>query len=264
MLQEFNTRIDRAIETAANEIDQKKFRAYKAEVGLRPRESVRLLTQYLKERPNDELARGSLIWVLAILDDNEQAVKILQYLRERGDTDEFSAATYMSSAYRHMDASAAADFGLEALKRWPDNSTLIYQTHRTLMWSGRVLEGRQLAERFQRLTPQNNQLVPIRQARIEGRTKDAEKLLAGIDPDDNYARSSRWHALKILGREQEATEVLRPYAESGVPYQLANWLTYHKFDPSPFPAIMEVLEREGITRPPAVDIPFKCAASDPA
>ena len=33
---------------------------------------------------------------------------------------------------------------------------------------------------------------------------------------------------------------------------MADWLGYHKFDPTPFPAIVAVLEREGIDLPAAV------------
>jgi hypothetical protein len=87
---------------------------------------------------------------------------------------------------------------------------------------------------------------------------DVEALLARAASSSGYDRSVRWHLLKLLGREDEAAAILRPYAESGVAYQLADWLAYPQFDPGPFPALVEVLRREGVERPPAVDIPFKC------
>lgn len=93
-----------------------------------------------------------------------------------------------------------------------------------------------MAKRYRQLDPESSPLVEARQACAEGRRGDAEAVLAGLDPEDTYARSTRWHNLKLLGREQEAADVLQPYAGSGVPYQMADWLGYHKFDPTPFPA----------------------------
>ena len=73
-----------------------------------------------------------------------------------------------------------------------------------------------------------------------------------------YDRSVRWHILKLLGREKEAVDLLQPYADSGVAYQLADWMVYTQFDPGPFPEMVELLKREKVDRPPAVDIPFRC------
>jgi len=45
---------------------------------------------------------------------------------------------------------------------------------------------------------------------------------------------------------------------------IASWLTYPQFDPTPFPSVMAMLEREGIKRPPALDLPFKCPPPEQA
>ncbi len=52
--------------------------------------------------------------------------------------------------------------------------------------------------------------------------------------------------------------MLRPLEQSGIPYQLASFLTYTKFDPRPFPELMAILQREGINRPPPTVPPFRC------
>jgi len=163
----------------------------------------------------------------------------------------------MNTAYTVVDPSQAADFGLEALKRWPNHNRLMYQTHRTLMWAGRILEGKEIADQYSRLYPEDDLLVRARQACAEGRRADVEAIYASLDPNDNPL-SVRWHILKLLGHEKQATEVLRPLAHPGVPYMLSSYLHYNTFDPGPFPEVMAVLEREGVDRPPAVDIPFKC------
>jgi len=62
----------------------------------------------------------------------------------------------------------------------------------------------------------------------------------------------------LLGAKHEAAELLQVYESGEVPYEFASWLIYHNFDPSPFPSLMQMLERENVQRPPAVDIPFAC------
>jgi TolB-like protein len=258
MAAEFTSRMDLAIETAASEVDRTGYKAKMAMFELRLRESIRLFHEYLKSRPNDEQAWFDLSQAASMATDYTLFEEVLEHLRELGQQDATAANNYVDWAYLVGKASIGADYGIEALTRWPTHLDLVYQTHRSLLWAGRVEEAAQMAKRYRQLNPQGNPLVDARQACAEGRRGDAEAILAGLDPADSYARSTRWHILKLLGREAESAEVLRPYADSGVPYQMADWLGYHKFDPTPFPAIMAVLKREGINRPPAVEIPFKC------
>ena len=258
MLLEFNQRIDQAIANAKTAIGKKGYMAYKASVELRLREAIPLYQAYLQERPNDDLARFELVSLASFISDEELQKELLGYWRERGATDQNAAFSYMNDAYQAIDPSEAADFGINALRRWPNNTNLLYQTHRTLMWAGRILEAKELADRFSRLSSKDNNILQARQACAEGRREDVEAIYNAIDPDDIYGRSERWHILMLLGREREASEVLQPYTDSGVPYQIASLLDYEQFDPTPFPAVMAVLEREGINRPPPVEIPFKC------
>jgi len=39
---------------------------------------------------------------------------------------------------------------------------------------------------------------------------------------------------------------------------IGNWLSYNSFDPEPFPALMAVLARENIERPPTAQLPYAC------
>lgn len=110
-------------------------------------------------RPNDETTRYELISVLAMLGDKESLRKILVHWKTKGETDSYSANAYMNEAYRVVDPSEAADFGLKSLQRWPNTTGLVYQTHRTLVWAGRFSEASELSARYATLVPGSSTLV---------------------------------------------------------------------------------------------------------
>jgi tetratricopeptide (TPR) repeat protein len=251
-----------AIDTASTEVDRTGYMARRALFDLRLRESIQLFREYLKNRPNDNQTWFALFLAASAASAREVLEEVLEHYRVLGQQEAGAATNYVNWAYFLGKASLGADYGIEALTRWPTHLNLVYQTHRTLLWAGRVDEAGQMAERYRQLDPESSPILEARQACAEGRRGDVEAILAKLDPEDSYDRSTRWHILKLLGEEQEAAAVLQPFADSGVPYQVADWLGYHKFDPTPFPAIMAALEREGIDRPPAVDIPFKCPPAD--
>ena len=149
-------------------------------------------------------------------------------------------------SYNHVDPSAVADYGMERLETWPDQQGLLYQTHRALMWAGRAEEGAALVRRFE---PDftNIGLVNARQACIEGRTADAEAILATIGPDFSDVTTS-WLILKWLGRDAEAAEAIKPITESVSDFQVTAPLQYAIFDPTPHRRVMDILEREGVLR----------------
>ncbi len=258
MLREYHERIGLAIQNATNEADRVRSLADRAMLDLRLRESRRLFDQYLELRPNDESTRFELFSVLAMLEDKASSRNVLTYWKTKGETDSYSANAYMNDAYRVVDPSEAADFGLKSLQRWPNTTGLIYQTHRTLVWAGRFSEASSLAARYETLVPGSNPLIQAREACAAGDRIAAEAILAEFDLNKSNVLSSMWLIHNMLGNTREEIEVLRPLEDNGVLFSLASFLTYHKFDPRPYPALMAVLEREGIERTPPVIPPFRC------
>jgi hypothetical protein len=98
-------------------------------------------------------------------------------------------------------------------------------------------------------------LPPARQACAEGRRAEVERMLAGLPADDV---PQRWHLLMMLGRHDESAALLQPYEATGNTFALSGFLSYRHFDPSPFPSLVRVMQREGIRRPPPVALPFAC------
>jgi TolB-like protein/two-component SAPR family response regulator len=257
-LREYHERIGLGIQTATNEADRVRSLADRAGVDLRMKEAVRLFEQYLELRPNDESARFELTNLLGMMSDREGVAENLAHWKEKGLTDQYSASGYINEAYRMADPSEAADFGLLILQRWPNATGLIYQTHRTLLWAGRSLEASQLAARYETLVPGGSPLMQAREACAAGDRAEAERILASLDSTMGNNLSSVWLIHNMLGNRHEEAESLRTLENTGVPYSLATFLNYHKFDPTPFPSIMAILEREGIDRPPPAVPPFRC------
>ena len=134
VLREYHERIGLAIQNATNEADKLRSLADRAMVDLRLHESRRLFDQYLELRPNDETTRFELSFILGMLEDKASLRNVLAYWKSKGETDRYSANVYMNVAYRVVDPSEAADFGLKSLQRWPNQTALLYQTHRTLVY----------------------------------------------------------------------------------------------------------------------------------
>jgi TolB-like protein len=262
MLQEYNDRMAQAVKNARSEADRIRSLADRALMDLRLREARALFDQYLEIRPNDELARFELVQVLALLSDRDALREVLTYWETKGETDSYIANALVNEAYRVWDPSEAADFGLKSLQRWPGSTTLLYQTHRTLLWAGRNREASELAARFNRLVPEGDLLVSTREACASGDRETAEANRIEMEKDIERNRSWLWLVHNMLGNTKEEIEILRPLEQSGVPFMLATFLNYHKFDPRPYPGLMAILEREGVNRAlPAVP-PFRCPPAD--
>jgi len=255
----FIKRIDRAIDTAPNAIDRRGLEAAKAYFELRLRRALNLFQSYLQDRPNDLEAWSDLLSLAAYLSDRESLIVILDHLKHEGETIARAANSYMSGAYRILDPSEAADYGLKALQRWPENSSIMYQTHRTLMWAKRPEEAAVLAKRYEELFGYAS-LVQARQACMEGRVQDVLDILNDEKSlGDGNSNNAVWLILLMLGDNESAEAYLRQYESEETPQTLVSWLVYHKFDPRPFPTVMAVLERENVNRPPPAELPYICA-----
>jgi TolB-like protein/predicted Zn-dependent protease len=258
MLREFNERVGLAIDNARTDADRIRSLAERAMVDLRLREAGRLFNEYLALRPHDEPARFELAKVLSMLSDKAGMRALLDHWKAKMQTDHFSAAALVNEAYRVLDPSEAADLGLQAVERWPNSIAMIYQTHRSLLWAGRYREASELAVRYRDLVPGGEPLVRVREACAAGDRDTAEQILQELQGDSAADISRLWMMHNMLGNTREEIEVLRPFEQSGVPFQLASFLSYTKFDPRPFPSLMAVLEREGVERPPPAVAPFRC------
>ena len=253
-MQAFERAIDKAIEHAADRVDQDGYRAVKADVAGRLREAVGRYDAFVTARPNNHAGWDGLLFAAMKASDSEQVRRSLAWLKERGRKELFSAFIYVGNAYQYDDPSRVADYGLERLEEWPESQILTYQVHRALLWAGRTGEAAELVRRIDDGWEAKSMAL-LRQACAEGRQADAEALYDRHPADE---KPVQWIELKILGREDAAKRAVVANLKSEIPFQRTAFLDYRVFDPTPHPVLVDLLKREGVARPPAIEIPFRC------
>ena len=131
-----------------------------------------------------------------------------------------------------------------------------------LEMADRVAEAAEVGQRYinAATNPTWSLMVRIRQACAEGRIDDAEQLYEEFDfsPFDPASNNIQWLALKTLGRNDEAVELLRPLDRPETLVRLGELLSYTHFDPSPFPNLSRRLEEQGIMRREIEPMNFAC------
>lgn len=258
MLQAFYLRNGTAISTAKNDADRLLYRAKRAEVDLRLREALRLYQAYLDARPNEMTAWEAYLGTATMASDKQAITKAMNVLREAGMTRPEAANYFMDYAYLHLGPDEGSDYGLEVMTRWP-RANIIYQTHRNLLFAGRIEEAAQAMRAYEQRFPLHP-LMEARQSCAENRPERIREILDAVYGEGISVNSGNptWLALKMLGEEEQAIAVLRHFEFDDVPYLMANWLFYPTFDPSPFPALVAVLQRENVERPPVATLPYAC------
>ena len=259
ILDRYQERMSAAQQSAQNEGDRLLVMAELAEVNLRFDDALGLYEQYLEKRPNDDPARWTAIYTAVRASQIDRGRKLIDVWLKLGLDDYEAAARFFSSGYLVMEPSIAANHVMRALQNWPNDPSLLYQAHRTLLWAGMNEEASKLLARYRVFSPsQAPALLEMRAACARGDRKTAERIYSGIDTDEPNRINVHWLMSEMLGYEQAIIDTLKPLETDGIPYQLASLLAYKQFDPKPFPSLMAILEREGIDRPPSTRSPFAC------
>ena len=135
-----------------------------------------------------------------------------------------------------------------------------YQAHRALLWTGYTEEAAAIKPVWAGSGPAPDwtYLVDVRQACAEGRRDDAEELFGQLMELDEPSVVTQFLILLMLGREDEAYDVVRAVASEDVPYSLATFLGYGQFDVSQFPVLQQRLVEEGAERMLPIPVPYVC------
>ena len=259
MRQMFYDRNGTAIATAKNGVDRLMLQAERADVDLRLRESMRLYREYLDARPNDLIAWEAYLDAAAKASEISAIQEALGVLREAGLKRPEAASYFMDYAYQYLEPDYGADYGLAAMEKWP-LANIMYQTHRNVLFAQRIEEARDVLKLFEQRYGQLHPLMRARHLCAEGDAPGVRQVLEevyGFEVNVNSG-NPQWLLFKMLGEEDKAVEVLRVFEARQDPFLMANWLNYTHFDPTPFPGLMQILERENVQRPPATTLPYAC------
>jgi TolB-like protein/uncharacterized membrane protein YhdT len=262
---EFRARIDAAIDAAQGTPEHLRYTAQRAIIDYRLREAEDALEKFLGAKPLSYDAWFELSDLRVRQGDfagaataNAEGEKLV------GDNvDEFSNViiNYVWS----KDYENAARTARHAIALDPDHWSNMYQAHRALLWAGAVEEAAPLVPHLVRnaASESSGLLVQVRQACAEGDHATAEQLTAQITAfDASEALNERWIAFHLLGRKEEAAQLITAYDRSTPPILMQSWLYYPYFDHTRHPHFIEQMKREGVTRPPAIEIPFACPQAE--
>jgi TolB-like protein len=261
-LQRYESRIQAAIDTAPDQVVRWQFESELANIRLEFRKEILLLNNVLDARPNFGDGWAALLESSIVMGEFEaadEATQRLIALYEDGRNPMYALNIILGmQRIGKLDESAA--FARQALQDRPGNIGLTYQAHRALLWAGEVAEAARLMPTLANDTPASYVISRVRQACAEGRRADAEKLSSDFVDSRTVieADTAAWHLYMLLGQVDSANEVIRQATSTEVLYPRASWLFYGQFDPTPFPELMAVLERENVIRRPTVEIPFAC------
>jgi hypothetical protein len=151
-------------------------------------------------------------------------------------------------------------FAQEGLRRLSDNTFVVYQAHRSLLWAGDIDGASQLVPilQFSDLPQESKRAVALRQACAENRLSDAARLydllLAGAVDDPSIT----WISHRIMSQDDAALETLMALDEQGDVESLGDFMSYAYFDARPFPNLMAQLESQGIDPREPREMPYRC------
>jgi TolB-like protein/thioredoxin-like negative regulator of GroEL len=255
----FREQIIAAIENAPDETQRLFYEAALAVTELRGAEAVRLLRRVLENLPNNHWATVSLSEAAIFARDAEAYIQAVENLLRLGDIE--AITMYIVTVRRLAPSEHYVASVLEQVKRFPNSLSIIFQAHRTLLWMGEFEEAHKLYPRLANESMSSRWYAKASQTCSLGDRVGAEKLLRTVQQKGNDAMI-QWFILLLLGDYEEAARVLKPYDSEETPFILGAFLLYEQFDPRPFPALMSILEREGLDWPPPRDIPFACPPKD--
>jgi tetratricopeptide (TPR) repeat protein len=260
MLPLYYDAINKAIEYEKDPVTKITYRAQKARTEMKYRQALRLNTDYLEQRPNDQFAQLLQLNLLAEANMREEVVAAVAKFYDRDGYDPFVTGSSLSRLIYTADHEAIRTFAKNAVERFGDNANVMYQAHRDLLWvadidgASKVLPVILASD----LPDDSRYLVLLRQACAENRLADAIRLYTkGIEQFADDA-SIMWLSHLIMGNDEEAVERLMEFDSIQDMASMTSFLTYGTFDARPYPNLMAVLESQGIERGEAMKIPYRC------
>ena len=250
--------IEAAIAAAPSDTDRLLYTAAREMADLNYRQSVRLLEDYLDERPGDEDIWYSLLEQARIAERYDLVEKAIN--RIIADTRRAGAYPVIGTNYMDHDPELALRYARQGMKDAPDYTALQFQAHRAYLIAGKRDEARKLLERILKgqLPVPVRDGARIRQLCADGKVEEARKLARELLAMTELPLVVRWSSALTAGLDKEARQVLAPLKGRDALFTLSQFLIYREFDARQFPDLASALARGGIDRPPPRKPSYAC------
>jgi len=251
----FNAAVSAAIKYARSEATRLEAEMRAADFDLRLMDQIALAEQMVEHDPERRQGWAWLNYLYIVVGDYDKSraagLKGWAAEPEPGSAD----ATIIQSMQRASLSEAVAMVD-EILAVPNPTVSELYQSHRALLAAGKIERAAALVTMY---VPQSSDvegiaMVQIRQACAEGRVADADELFEDISTESN----TRWLFLKTLGRDDDARELLSALETPESLYALSAFLSYRSFEARDFPLLWKMLTAQGINRPEARPMAYRC------
>jgi TolB-like protein len=260
MQAEFDDAIDKAIRFERDPINQIRVRALQAMENLQLSEALRLNTEYLRERPNDQVAQRYQLGLLADLGAIDELRAAIEDFEQRDGYDIFVNNDSITLTMLTADKDFARRFTHSALRRMPDRPFLQYQSHRTLLYAGDIDGAAALIPAIEAsdMPEDTKTIIHLRQACAEGKLTEARRVFEEFNAKFTDDISMSWISHKIMGLDDEAYQILLEPDENREFKLLFDFLSYHYFDAALYPNLVEQVRAQGIQPREPLEMPYRC------
>jgi TolB-like protein len=257
---EFDDAIEKAIRFERDPIIQIRVRVLQAMENLQISEALRLNTEYLRERPNDQIAQDYQLLILASLGAVDELRATIEEFEERDGYDLVVNNNSITYSMLTGDKEFVRRFAHDALRRMPDRPFIQYQSHRALLFAGDIDGAAALIPAIQAsdMPERTRTIIRLRQACAEGKLTEAQRVFEKFNTAFGDNLSMRYISHRIMGLDDEAHEMLVPFDENRDLEPLMSFVPYHYFDPRPYPALIELLKAQGIEPREPLEMPYRC------
>lgn len=256
----FYEAIDKAIETEQDPVNTIRYRVLRAMQNMQLVQALRLNTEYLEKRPNDQDAQNRQLTLLADMGPVDKLIAAINEYQERDGHDTIVVQASMTYLLIGNDKDAIRAFVKTALERVGDSPFVMYQAHRALLWAGDIDGASGLSTMIQSsdLPESNRLIVRLRQACAENRLTDATRFYDRLRRDYADESSTVWISSRIMGKDQDALETMTKLDQNEDLSAIGDFLSYAYFDAMPFPNLMALLKAQGIEPREPLEIPYRC------
>jgi hypothetical protein len=227
---------------------------------LQPRRALRLISDFLEQRPNAERGHGMRMTLLGQLGRRDEIADIIQSEYASKEFTRDYANQWLQALRGSSDPTLMRTIANDAIVKFHDDVTILYQAHRILLYAADIDGASKILPDIldSNLPRDNLYLTELRQTCAEQRNADAARLHARAliqYPDD---LSFKWLSYKILGDDEKADELFVEYDESGDFDTIFSYIGYPHFDVSLYPNFMHAMAGRGLEQREIVELPYRC------